>query len=48
MSTARLGAGVAVYEGKIVVAGGYGDSSHRTSGMPVLASVEAFDPKNNR
>ncbi|CAC5382987.1 unnamed protein product [Mytilus coruscus] len=47
MPTARLGAAVGNLDGIMFVTGGYGENISRTSGMPVLDTVESFDPRKN-
>ncbi|VDI67343.1 kelch-like protein 1/4/5 [Mytilus galloprovincialis] len=47
MSTARLGAAVGNLGGQMFVTGGYGENISRKSGMPVLDTVESFDPRKN-
>ncbi|XP_033745875.1 kelch-like protein 3 [Pecten maximus] len=47
MSVARLGMAAAILDGTIYVVGGYGESVDNRSGLPVLSSVEVFDPREN-
>ncbi|XP_021343925.1 kelch-like protein 3 [Mizuhopecten yessoensis] len=47
MSVARLGMAAAIQDGTIFVVGGYGESVDSKSGLPVLSSVEVFDPREN-
>lgn len=47
MSTARLGAAVGNLGCQMFVTGGYGENISRKSGMPVLDTVESFDPRKN-
>lgn len=47
MTVARLGMSAAVLDGTIYVVGGYGESVDSKSGLPVLSSVEVFDPREN-
>ncbi|XP_060075655.1 kelch-like protein 2 [Ylistrum balloti] len=47
MTVARLGMGGAVKDGTLYVVGGYGESVDSKSGLPVLGSVEVYDPREN-
>lgn len=47
MSEARAGAGINVFDGKMFVAGGYGNPTGVKSVKPLLSSVESFDPRKN-
>ncbi|KAK6176781.1 hypothetical protein SNE40_015015 [Patella caerulea] len=48
MNSARMGFGAAVNDGKIYVAGGHGEHLDKKTALPILQSVEAFDPRTNQ
>ncbi|XP_050413577.1 alpha-scruin, partial [Patella vulgata] len=48
MNSARMGFGAAVNDGKIYVAGGHGEHLDKKTELPILQSVEAFDPRTNQ
>lgn len=47
MSEARHSVATGIINGKIFTVGGYGEKTGQTPEMPVLDTVECFDPQEN-